>query len=115
MPFEVVATTEETKILRAAPKGRAGRPAKVQNPVWTLTSGPGTLVTDSADPLKALYTTPDTLDPVDMLNDIAHISFNADADLGEGVEPLEDSGSITVVDPKAASLGVTVESGPDKV
>lgn len=114
MAFDITATTEETKIVKTNIKSRTGRgKPTVQNPTWTL-NGPGTLVPDAVDPLKALYTTPDELDPVDPLNDVARISFNGDADLGEGVKAIEDSGMITVVNPQAESVGLDIKDGPEK-
>ncbi len=92
-----------------APKTSKGKPAKVDGvPTWEVVSGDTATVTPTADGKTATLRTND-----DAEGDTV-IKATADADLGEGVETLEEIITLRVSSPKATSLGVTVGEARDK-
>jgi hypothetical protein len=82
---------------------RRGNPAQVQNPVWTSSDTTiATVTPDPADPLKAVVA---AVGPVGA----ALISFDGDADLGEGV--LDIIGTLDVVVIAGTAFAVEIQPG----
>jgi len=107
MPLTIqLENTQQIKVL-LTPKNLKGKPAKVQGaPVWEVESGDSTLVA-ADDGLSALLVTSDTA------GDTVY-AVKADADLGEGIETIEDRITLTVSEPKASTLGFTLGEPEDK-
>lgn len=105
--LELSITTEEQVLVRIAPKTANGRPAKVDGaPVWAVGTGEAT-ITPSEDGLSCLIVSGEN--PGN-----SEISVSADADLGEGVEPISDLIELAVTGVKAVSLGLTAEAPTPK-
>jgi len=103
MPTTLELTNEQEIDLTIAPKTAKGKLAKVDGvPSWTLQSGSSVTITPSADGKTATART------VDDGEGESVILAEADADLGAGFEPLDETITIRVSVPKAASLGITV-------
>jgi len=107
MPLTIqLENTQQIKVL-LTPRNLKGKPAKVQGaPVWEVESGDSTLVA-ADDGLSALLVTSDTA------GDTVYV-VKADADLGEGVETIEDRVTLTVSEPKASTLGFTLGEPEEK-
>ena len=81
-------------------RDKKGNPAQVQNPVWSSSeAGTASVTVDPANPLKAVVA---AVGPVD---EASMITFEADADMGDGVKPIiatldlvVTSGEATVVE-----------------
>jgi hypothetical protein len=82
--------------------------------VLTKTSGPGEF-TPAADGFSFRYTPPDTLSPDDLSDDEVHFAGNGDADLGEGVKPIEFVARFLLVSPAAENFSGTVLRTPKAV
>jgi hypothetical protein len=93
-------TTEEKVLVLVQPLTEAGNPAPVDGAAtFTVTSGTCTIA--PVDNLSAYVVSGSA--PGDSL-----ITMHVDADLGAGVVPVDDTLTVTVVSPTAASLEVTV-------
>ncbi len=98
--------TEQQVTATINPVTPKGRPAPIDGvPVWSVVSGACTLGTVSDDGKTAVLLTPDEVPTADPLGLIA---VEADADVGEGVETIRDTIEITVVSPRATSLGLSL-------
>ena len=105
MPLAVSITNEQKVTVTLKPVTNAGKPAKLDGaPTWTVVSGDST-VTPSADGLSA------SLVSADNPGDTTYL-VEADADLGEGVETIQDTITLTVIGANAANLGL-VASPPE--
>jgi len=84
-----------------SPKTDSGKPAKLDGaPVWSVVSGDSTVV-PAADGLSADLISSDTPGDTTFLID-------ADADLGTGVEDLQETITLTVIGENAKNLGITI-------
>lgn len=93
-------TNEQQITVSVTPKTPAGKPATVEGkPAWTQQSGNASL-TIADDGLSA------TLISADQPGE-SQFLISADADLGEGVELIQDVITLIVESAKAASLGLT--------
>lgn len=93
-------TTEQKIAVALAPKTAAGNPATVDGPpTWSVVSGFAT-INVSPDGLSAELISSDSPGQSQFL-------INADADLGAGVENLQDVITLNVEGAKATSLGLT--------
>jgi hypothetical protein len=100
MPQAATMTTEEKVLVLVQPLTEAGNPAPVDGAAtFTVTSGTCTIT--PVDDLSAYVVSGSA--PGDSL-----ITLHVDADLGAGVVPVDDTLTVTVVSPTAASLEVTV-------
>lgn len=105
--MEIRLTDEQKVTVTLTPTTSKGKPVKVDGvPVWTVQSGNSTVV-PAADGFSAVVTSEDQ-------PGVTVINVSADADLGEGVQPITDVLNVTVVDPQASNLGVTVGTPEDK-
>ncbi len=107
-------TNLQIATITLAPKNRKGKPAKIDGvPVWTLVSGNCTLE-PSTDGKSAVITPPDELTD-NPEGDVTTITAEADADLGAGFVPLDETYTITVRPEPATTLGgiVTTTDKPD--
>jgi hypothetical protein len=96
-------TDEGKRLVTLSPKTPTGKPVKVQNPEWLLEDNPnsGERIDVQADALSAYIVSSD-------VPSTFNVRVRADADLGDGVSTIEEVIAVTVVDPQAKSLGVTV-------
>lgn len=101
MPQELTLSMEFEVVGFIDPMTPGGQPAPIDGePVWTVTSGPGTIVdTDPPDPKKRWF-------GASAAGDVS-FQVEADADLGEGVVNLVDTYLIHFSNPMAASLGAS--------
>lgn len=100
MPLEVKITNEQKVPITLTPKTDTGKPAKLDGaPVWSVVSGESTVV-PSADGLSADLISSDN--PGDTV-----FLVDADADLGSGVEDLQDTITLTVTGANAKNLGLS--------
>lgn len=95
--------TNEQKIqFTLQPKTAAGNPAQVDTtnnkPTWDVTEGDATLEV-SEDGLSCTAISGEG-------NVVSRIKVTADADLGEGVQTIEDEITLTVVPAGASNLGI---------
>jgi len=105
MPVEITLTNEQKIVATLNPKTDTGKPAKVDPnnpPVWSVVSGNGTVV-PAADFMSAELVTPDDAGDTIYLVD-------ADADLGEGKESLQDTITLHTTGANAKNLGITLGS-----
>jgi len=101
MPVAVKITNEQKVNVTLSPKTDTGKPAKLDGaPVWSVVSGDSTVV-PAADGMSADLISSDTPGDTTFLID-------ADADLGEGKEDLQETITLTVAGANAKNLGVTV-------
>ena len=101
MPFNVKITNEQKVNVTLSPKTDSGKPAAVDGaPAWSVVSGDSTVVA-AADGLSADLISSDTPGDTTFLID-------ADADIGEGVESLQDTITLTVAGANAKNLGVVI-------
>lgn len=92
-------TNEQKIVVTLTPKTLAGNAAQVDDvPIWERLSGTAT-VDPSADGLSATLTSSDT--PGE-----SRFRVVADADLGDGVETIEDVVVLNVASAKAQNLGL---------
>ena len=98
---EVTITNEQKVNLVLNPKTDAGKVVEVDGkPVWSVVSGESTLVV-ADDGLSADLVSSDTPGDTTFLID-------ADADLGEGVEDVQETVTLHVAGARAKNLGVVV-------
>lgn len=89
-------------------KTAAGNPATVQDPTWGSSDDTVLVVTaDATDPMKAKAVTTGKLGT-------AQARLQCDADLGDGVKPLNALLDIEVIASEAASLAITAGTPTDK-
>jgi len=101
MPVEITLTNEQKVVATLHPVTATGRPAALDGvPVWSVVSGNGTVV-PAADGLSAELVTPDEPGDTTYLVD-------ADADLGSGVEDLQDTITCHTTGANAKNLGITL-------
>lgn len=99
MPLEIRITNEQKVNVTVTPRTDSGKPAKLDgSPAWTVISGNSSLAV-ADDGLSADLISSD--DPGDTV-----ILIKADADLGEGIEELADSITLSVVGATAKNLGL---------
>jgi len=104
MPLELTVTNEEQVKVHLSPVTAAGKPTKLDGkPTWSVVSGPGKVV-PADDGLSA-----------DLVSDDADLSdttflVDADADLGEGVEDIQDTILLHVTHANAKSLGLSADA-----
>lgn len=98
-------TSEQKLVVRLNPVTSTGKPSSIDGaPTFTVESGDATLVVD-ADGLGAQIISSDVAG-------LSVISITADVDLGPEVKPISESINLTVVDPQASSLGLSVNVEP---
>lgn len=101
MAVAVKITNEQKVNVTLSPVTDTGKPAKLDGaPVWSVVSGDSTVV-PAADGLSADLISSDTPGDTTFLVD-------ADADLGTGVEDLQETITLTVAGANAKNLGITV-------
>jgi len=99
MPLELKITNEQKINVTVTPRTDTGKPAKLDgSPSWTVVSGNSQVVV-SEDGLSADLISSD--EPGDTI-----VVVKADADLGEGVEEISDSITLTVIGATAKNLGL---------
>jgi len=100
MPLEIKITNEQQVDVTVSPRTDAGKPAKLDgSPAWTVISGNSQVVV-SDDGLTATLVSSD--EPGDTV-----VAVKADADLGEGIEEIADTVTLSVVGASAKNLGLT--------
>ena len=100
MPLELKITNEQQVDVTVSPRTDSGKPAKLDgSPAWTVISGNSQVVV-SEDGLSATLVSSDQ--PGDTV-----IAVSADADLGEGVEEIADTITLSVIGATAKNLGLT--------
>lgn len=99
MPIEVSISNEQKVPITVSPKTDTGKPAKLDGaPVWSVVSGDSTVV-PAADGLSADLVSSDT--PGDTV-----FLVDGDADLGSGVEDVQDTITLHVLGANAKNLGL---------
>jgi len=99
MPLEIKITNEQMVEVTITPRTDTGKPAKLDgSPAWTVISGNSQVVV-SEDGLSANLISSD--EPGDTI-----VSVKADADLGEGVEEIADTITLSVIGATAKNLGL---------
>lgn len=104
VPIKLVITNEQKIKVRLNPVTEAGKPTKLDGkPQWSVVAGPGT-VEPAEDGLSADLISDDT--------DLSDTTFlvDADADLGDGVEEVQDTITLSVTHANAKTLGLVAES-----
>jgi hypothetical protein len=104
MPLELTVTNEEQVKVHLAPVTAAGKPTKLDGkPAWTVVSGPAKVV-PADDGLSADLVSDDT--------DLSDTTFmvDADADLGSGVEDIQDTILLHVSHANAKNLGLSADA-----
>lgn len=100
MPLELKITSEQQVKVSLSPKTDTGKPAPLDGaPAWSVISGNSQVVV-SEDGLSAMLVSSD--DPGD-----THVLVKADADLGEGIEEISDTITLSVIGATAKNLGLT--------
>jgi len=98
---EVTITNEQQVPVTLSPKTDTGKPAKLDGaPVWSVVSGDSTVVT-APNGLSATLVSSDTPGDTTFLVD-------GDADLGSGVEDIQETILLHVSGANAKNLGITV-------
>lgn len=82
----VLTATQNCKVSVLAIKDKKGNPAQYENPVWS--SSDSSIITVGPDPNAPTDPLMAMISAVGPMTDAASVSFDADADLGEGVKPL---------------------------
>ena len=101
MAVAIKITNEQQVNVTLSPKTDTGKPAKLDGaPVWSVVDGDSKVVA-AADGLSADLISSDTPGDTTFLVD-------ADADLGSGVEDLQETITLTVAGANAKNLGITV-------
>ena len=107
MPAEITLTNEQQVVATLKPVTSTGKPAKLDGaPKWSVVSGDGT-VTPSDDGLSATLVTPD------LPGDTTYM-VDADADLGSGVEDLQDVIVVHTTGANAKNLGISLGNPTSK-
>jgi hypothetical protein len=97
---ELKLTNKQKATVTINTKNAVGDPVTVDGiPTWTVTSGDSTVIV-SSDGLSAEIISSDTPGATTIL-------VSADADLGSGIETLQDHIKVFVVGDKATNLGLT--------
>jgi len=100
MPLELKITNEQKINVTVTPRTDTGKPAKLDgSPSWTVVSGNSQVVV-AEDGLSADLVSSD--EPGDTI-----VVVKADADLGEGVEEISDSITLSVIGATAKNLGLS--------
>ncbi len=100
MPLELKITNEQQVKVSLKPVTDTGKPAALDgSPAWTVISGNSQVVV-AEDGLSADLVSSD--EPGDTI-----VSVKADADLGEGVEEIADTITLTVIGATAKNLGLS--------
>lgn len=73
-----------------------GEPAQVENPVWTSSDSEDVAIVMTGNPLAV------TLQALGPVGDVVNIMLQADADLGEGVAPIEIAEDVRIISGQAA-------------
>lgn len=108
MPETGTCTTEQKLPVSVAPETASGHPATIDGALTvTVRSGSGTVEQDPASPLTFKAVSGDIAE--DTVYDI-----KADADLGEGVQEITDTFTLTVTSATAANFGFTVGAAEPK-
>lgn len=101
MPATVEITNEQKVKATLTPVTATGKPAKLDGmPSWAVITGNSQVVV-ADDGLSADLVSSD--DPGD-----TQILIKADADVGEGVEEISDTITLTVIGARATNLGVAI-------
>jgi len=101
MPFEVTLTNEQQVRVTATPTTVGGRPATLDGALRsTVISGEGTSMAGSSDNEVILVSG-------DNPGDTSYL-IEGDADLGEGVELIQDTVVMHVTGARASNLGIAV-------
>lgn len=104
MPLGIACTNEQKVKVTAAPQTTAGNPAAIDGALRVeVVSGDGTFTQDEAEPLSFYAVSGSGLGQT-------VYKVSADADLGEGVELIEDLVTLDVSGARAASFGLV--AGP---
>lgn len=104
MPLEVSITNEEQIKVHVTPVTLAGKPAKLDGPpAWSVVSGPAKVVA-ATDGLSA-----DIISDDNDLGDTI-ILVDADADLGEGKDDVQDTITVHTTHANAKSLGLSADA-----
>lgn len=105
--MEIKLTDEQKVLVTLAAVTPKGKPVKVDGvPTWEVQSG-DSQVQPTPDGLSATIVSADA-------PGITVINVTADADLDEGVRNITEVLNVTVVDPQASSLGISVGAPEDK-
>lgn len=113
MALEVACTNEEKILITINPSTKTGKPAKVDGiPEWSVLSGNATVIA-ADDGMSAFVVSQDAVDANPTLN-ITQYKVSADADLGEGVEPIEDTITLHVLGAQASNLGLVAGAAVPK-
>ncbi len=100
MPLEIRISNEQQVNVTLKPVTDTGKPAKLDgSPAWTVVSGNSQVVV-AEDGLSADLVSSD--DPGDTI-----VLVKADADLGEGVEEISDTITLSVIGATAKNLGLS--------
>ena len=100
MPAAISITNEQKVSVTLTPVTDTGKPAKLDgSPAWTTVSG-NSQVQVADDGLSAVLVSSD--DPGETV-----VVVKADADVGEGVEELADTITLTVIGATAKNLGLS--------
>jgi hypothetical protein len=108
MPLDVTITNVQKIDITASPTTGSGKPAKLDGPLKvTVQSGDSTVTQDPANPLMFTLVSSDT--PGDTV-----YLVDGDADLGSGVEDIQDTITLHVTGENAKNLGLVAGSPVDK-
>ena len=101
MPFEVTLTNEQQVRVTATPTTTGGRPAQLDGSLRaSVISGEGSVMTGANDNEVVLVSS-------DNPGDTSYL-IEGDADLGEGVELIQDTVVMHVTGARASNLGIAV-------
>ncbi len=107
MPLEIKITNEQQVNVTVTPRTDSGKPAKLDgSPTWTVVSGNSQVVV-ADDGLSADLVSSD--EPGDTI-----VAVKADADLGEGVEEIADTITLSVIGASAKNLGLVAGTPTQK-
>ena len=99
MPLALKISNEQKVTVTINPKTNAGKPATLDGaPTWTVVSGESTVVTADGGLSASLVSSDNPGDTTFLVE--------ADADLGEGVETVQDTITLSVIGANAANLGL---------
>lgn len=102
---EVAMTSEQKVRVTLAPTTATGNPSSLDGAAtFTVESGDATV--ENIDELSAWI--------ISGTAGVSVVSVSADADLGEGVQTITDSITVTVSDPFAANLGLLISEPEPK-
>ncbi len=108
MPLELTITNAQKVDVTARPTTGSGKPAKLDGALTvSVQSGDSTVTQDPASPLMFTLVSSDT--PGDTV-----YLVDGDADLGSGVEDIQDTITLHVTGENAKNLGLTAAPPVDK-